>query len=206
MDLLSQPSLEGVSPAKAFVRDLVDGQQIESPFLVRDRTRREKRNGDPFLKLQLGDVTGMVDAVMWDGVDEAMPVAAPGAVVVVAGRYEVKERYGSCITLRTVREAPAGSYDPADLYDAPPVPYERMVADLRELVGTVQDRHLRALLDRFLAEQCDLWKRWSEAPAAKTYHQAYRHGLLEHCLSVAQGVSAISATFPGIDRDLAVTG
>ncbi len=44
------------------------------------------------------------------------------------------------------------------------------------------------------------------APAAKYYHQAYRHGLLEHCLGVAQAVSAISATFPGIDRDVAVTG
>jgi 3'-5' exoribonuclease len=30
--------------------------------------------------------------------------------------------------------------------------------------------------------------------------------LLEHCLGVAQAVSAISATFPGIDRDVAVTG
>jgi 3'-5' exoribonuclease len=44
------------------------------------------------------------------------------------------------------------------------------------------------------------------APAAKHYHQAYRHGLLEHCLGVAQAVSAISATFAGIDRDVAVTG
>ena len=44
------------------------------------------------------------------------------------------------------------------------------------------------------------------APAAKHYHQAYRHGLLEHSLTVAQAVSAISATFPGIDRDVAVTG
>ena len=44
------------------------------------------------------------------------------------------------------------------------------------------------------------------APAAKYYHQAYRHGLLEHSLGVAQAVSAISATFPGIDRDVAVTG
>ena len=43
-------------------------------------------------------------------------------------------------------------------------------------------------------------------PAAKRYHQAYRHGLLEHSLTVAQAVSAISATFPGIDRDVAVTG
>jgi 3'-5' exoribonuclease len=206
MDLLSQPSLDGVMPAKAFVRDLADGQQVESPFVVRDRTRREKRNGDAFLKLQLGDVTGMVEAVVWDGVDEVLDLCAPGSVVVVAGRYEVKDRYGACITVRSVHPATPGSFDPADLHDAPPVPYERMVADLRALVDTIQDRDLRALLDRFLSEGSELWQRWSQAPAAKTYHQAYRHGLLEHCLSVAEGVSAISATFPGIDRDLAVTG
>jgi 3'-5' exoribonuclease len=206
MDLLSQPSLDGVPCGKVFIRDLADGQQVESPFVVRERVRREKRNGEPFLKLQLGDVTGLVEGVVWDGVDEAMETTAPGAVVIVAGRYELKERYGACITVRSVREAPAGSFDPADLMDAPPVGFETMVADLRALVETIQDRDLRALLDRFLAEESALWKRWSEAPAAKTYHQAYRHGLLEHCLSVAQGVSAVSATFPGIDRDLAVTG
>jgi len=41
---------------------------------------------------------------------------------------------------------------------------------------------------------------------AKHYHQAYRHGLLEHTVSVAQAVSAAAALFPGIDRDVAVTG
>ncbi len=51
-----------------------------------------------------------------------------------------------------------------------------------------------------------LWEAYRLAPAAKHYHQAYRHGLLEHSLGVAQAVSAISATFPGIDRDVAVTG
>jgi len=55
-------------------------------------------------------------------------------------------------------------------------------------------------------EGSELWAGYRVAPAAKYYHQAYRHGLLEHCLGVAQAVSAISATFPGIDRDVAVTG
>ena len=32
------------------------------------------------------------------------------------------------------------------------------------------------------------------------------HGLLEHTLSVGQAVSAVSASFPGVDRDVAVTG
>ena len=52
---------------------------------------------------------------------------------------------------------------------------------------------LRALLHRFFAPECELWPRFRDAPAAKHYHQAYRHGLLEHCLSVAQGVSALSS-------------
>ena len=81
-----------------------------------------------------------------------------------------------------------------------------MEADLRELIATVRNPHLSVLLERVFGEGSSLWARYEVAPAAKYYHQAYRHGLLEHCLGVAQGVSAISATFPGIDRDVAVTG
>jgi 3'-5' exoribonuclease len=80
---------------------------------------------------------------------------------------------------------------------------EQMESDLRELVATIQNPHLRGLLAALFDE---LWPSYRDAPAAKHYHQAYRHGLLEHSLGVAQAVSAISATFPGIDRDVAVTG
>jgi 3'-5' exoribonuclease len=83
---------------------------------------------------------------------------------------------------------------------------ELMEGDLRELMATIQEPHLRELLQRILGEHSELWPAYREAPAAKHYHQAYRHGLLEHCLGVAQAVSAISATFAGIDRDVAVTG
>src|SRR5262249_15895104 len=74
------------------------------------------------------------------------------------------------------------------------------------LLATIQDEQLSALLDSFFAPGSAAWARFSEAPAAKTYHQAYRHGLLEHTVSVAQAVSAAANFFPGIDRDVAVTG
>jgi 3'-5' exoribonuclease len=93
-----------------------------------------------------------------------------------------------------------------ELRDGPSRDPGQMESDLRELVATVQNPHLRRLLGVLLAEGSPTWARYREAPAAKHYHQAYRHGLLEHCLSVAQAVSAVSATFPGIDRDVAVTG
>jgi 3'-5' exoribonuclease len=81
-----------------------------------------------------------------------------------------------------------------------------MESDLRELIATVQNRQLRRLLSVVFAERSPIWASYREAPAAKRYHQAYRHGLLEHSLTVAQAVGAIAATFPGIDRDVAVTG
>jgi 3'-5' exoribonuclease len=81
-----------------------------------------------------------------------------------------------------------------------------MEADLRELVATVQDGDLRRLLDAVFGPDAPTWASYRSAPAAKRFHQAYRHGLLEHSLSVAQAVSAISATFGGVDRDVAVAG
>ena len=51
--------------SKLFVRDLTDGEIVDTFFVVRERTRREKRNGERFLKLQLGDASGAVEAVCW---------------------------------------------------------------------------------------------------------------------------------------------
>ena len=75
---MEQPSL---TPTKSFVRDLADGQDVDAVFLVRSHSRRQKRNGEPFLKLQLEDQTGAVEAVVWDGVDECSALCPAAAVV-----------------------------------------------------------------------------------------------------------------------------
>ena len=199
---MEQPTLMS---AHESVRDLVDGQAVDSVLEVRDLARRQKKNGDPFLKLQLGDASGTVEAVVWEDVDGVAAIAEPGAVVRVLGSFCDDARFGRSITLRRIRLAEAGEYDPAQVHASAPIPYAQMVADLEELIGTVQQPHLRELLERLLGDG-EVAERWRSAPAAKVYHQAYRHGLLEHSLSVAQGVSAMAATFPGIDRDVAVAG
>jgi 3'-5' exoribonuclease len=90
--------------------------------------------------------------------------------------------------------------------DGPVRTAEQMEAGLRELIATVQNPHLLRLLALVFGEGTSSWALFRDAPAAKHYHQAYRHGLLEHSLTVAQAVGAISVTFPGIDRDVALTG
>lgn len=188
------------------VREFQDGADIDQVLLVREVEPRQKRDGSEFLKLVLGDRSGSVPAMVWDGVAQVGELCAAGAPVRVMGRFAAHPRYGPQITVRALRAPAPGSYDLADLLDGPPRAPAQMEADLRELLATVRNPHLAELLARFFAETSPAWERYRCAPAAKFFHQAYRHGLLEHSLTVAQAVGAISATFPGIDRDVAVTG
>jgi 3'-5' exoribonuclease len=188
------------------LRELTDGAEIDQVLLVREVETRRKRDGEEYLKVTFGDRSGQLAAMVWDGVREVQGLLASSEPVHVTGRYAVHPRYGAQLTLRGVRAAEPGSFDLDDLTPGPQRDVGQMESDLRGLVATIQNQHLRELVDRLLGERSSLWERYRVAPAAKFYHQAYQHGLLEHCLTVAQAVSAISATFPGIDRDVAVTG
>jgi 3'-5' exoribonuclease len=188
------------------VRAFVDGCEVTQALLVREVEVRRRRDGGDYLRLTLGDRTGSVAAMIWDDVESIRDACAPGAVVFVNGRYSVHPRFGPQLNVQALRAAREHEFDRRALVDGPARNADQMEADLRELVGTVQNHHLRRLLAAVFGEDSPIWARYRAAPAAKHYHQAYPHGLLEHCLTVAQAVSAISATFPGIDRDVAVTG
>ena len=188
------------------LRELADGDEISGAFVVRERERRQKRNGEHYLRVVLADKTGTVPAVAWDGVAECFEICAPGAIVLVSGAFSVHPQFGRQIKLAAVRAAGPGEYDAEQLAEGPGRPVELLEADLRELIATVQNNSLRALLERFFGAETATWARFREAPAAKHYHQAYAGGLLEHTLSVAQAVSAAANFFPGIDREIAVTG
>jgi 3'-5' exoribonuclease len=189
-----------------FLRDLADGQECELVLVLRAREVRTARDGTPFLRLTLGDRSGTICGVMREGIDQVDDACRPGAVVRVGGTVGRHPRFGAELAVAALRPAAPEETDLEQLLDGPPHSADQLEADLRELVATVQCQHLRALLDGLLGPESPTWEDYRTAPAAKVFHQAYRHGLLEHSLSVAQGVSSMSATFPGIDRDVAVTG
>jgi 3'-5' exoribonuclease len=188
------------------VRQLVDGQEIDQVLLVRERHVRPTRAGGELLRVLLADRSGAVPAIARADAAALAACCEPGSAVRVSGRFGIDPRHGAQIELAALRAAEPDEYALDELLDGPPRSAAGMEADLRALVATVQDAHLRALLDRLLGPDAPTWPLYRDAPAAKRFHQAYRHGLLEHSLGVAQAVSAISATFGGIDRDVAVTG
>jgi 3'-5' exoribonuclease len=204
----SQPAVDPAQDPAARVplHELRDGQRVKGVYAVRERELRRKRNGDPWLRLVVGDASGSAEAVAWDDAEALYALAAPGSAVHIAGVFETSERWGAKIKLAALREASEDEFEAADLAAESDVSAELLERDLRQLLETVQDAQLSELLDRFFAPTSPRWARFRDAPAAKVYHQAYRHGLLEHTVSVAQAVSAAANFFPGIDREVAVAG
>jgi 3'-5' exoribonuclease len=201
-----QTRLDGLVSMRVALRDLEDGQRVAGVYAVRERELRRKRNGEPWLRLALCDASGSAEAVCWEDAEALYATAAAGRPVFLTGIFENSERWGAKIKLSALRAAEEGEYDPSELAPQSEVSLELLERDLRALLATIQEPQLLELLDRFFAPGSEAWERFSEAPAAKVYHQAYRHGLLEHTLSVAQAVSAAANFFPGIDRDVAVAG
>jgi 3'-5' exoribonuclease len=191
-------------PARVALRDLDDGQRVRGVYAVRSRELRRKRNGDAWLRLSVGDATGTAEAVCWEEAETLYALCDNGSAVHLTGVFETSERWGPKIKIAKLRCAEPHEFDADELAPESAVDVAELEAGLRQLLATIQDPELRLLLDRFFGEDSTTWPRLREAPAAKTYHQAYRHGLLEHTLSVAQAVSASANFFPGIERDVAV--
>ncbi|MDQ8044304.1 MAG: HD domain-containing protein [Patulibacter sp.] len=187
------------------IRELTNGTQCDLVLLVQQVERRPRKSGEDFLKVVFSDRTGTLQANVWDDVDEIESLLVVGSPFKVFGKYEVHEKFGGQLRLEGFVPAEEGTFDPNDLRAGPPVPVPELERRLRALIDTVTDSQMRAVLDAVLGEGTPTWEAYRVAPAAKRVHQAYRHGLLEHCLTVGEAVAGAAGVFPGIDRDLAVT-
>jgi 3'-5' exoribonuclease len=122
------------------VRDFVDGCEIAQALLVREVELRSRRDGGEFLKLTLGDRSGSVPAMIWDGVAEARDLCLAGEIVFVNGRFNVHPRFGPQLTVLALRAASDGEYVRDDLVDGPVRTASQMEDDLRELLATIPTR------------------------------------------------------------------
>jgi 3'-5' exoribonuclease len=163
------------------------------------------RNGKAFLRLRLRDATGEVKAIHFDPSDEALDMAS-GTVAVVSGTFSLHPQYGPQVQVRRLRLADESEYDLADLVAVSPVGAGELGERLHALIDSVENQHVRALLERACDGSREPGSTFTIAPAAVRNHHAYRHGLLEHSLVVAECAADIASRFGSVDRDLIVAG
>ncbi len=188
----------------AYVADLEADRTVTSFFLVCDKEVRATREGKPFLRLELGDRTGTIEARMWENFEEAAGTIGRDDFVKVQGRVELY-RNKTQLAVDRLRRAEPSEIDPADYFPHTAEDIEKLYAKLREFVASVGNPWLRRLLQSVVEDPAVVPK-LKRAPAAKRIHHAYLGGLLEHIVSLCGLCCAVTARYPETDADLLLTG
>jgi 3'-5' exoribonuclease len=187
-----------------YVSDLKPNQVITTTLLVHIKDVRQKKSGEPYLSLLLGDRTGEVDAKMWDNVADVIDTFERDDFIRVKGLLQVFQNRPQ-LTIHKVTRLLDTEVDFADYFPASERDCEEMFAELRGIVAGIQNPHLRTLLDAFLDDE-PLARMYRIAPAAKHVHHAYLGGLIEHVLSVCNMCRVAAAHYKYVDLDLLLTG
>ena len=187
------------------IAELESGQAVDTYFTCSEKTTATDRNGKTYLRLKLRDASGEVSCIHFDPSEEALGVSA-GDVVVAGGTYSVHPQYGPQIQVRRLRLAEPDEYDAAELVQVSPIGAAELGERLHALIDSVDEPHLRALLERAFDGTREPGATFVVAPAAVRNHHAYRHGLLEHSLIVAETAGGVASRFASVDRDLVVAG
>lgn len=185
---------------------LDEGDPITACYCIVAVQSALTKHNKPYLKLQLSDRHGSVEARVWEDAARIETMTVPGAFVGVRGRVEIFNG-GRQIRVESIRPLHVG-IDELDLF-MPRSPRDpaAMARELDEIILSVEDRALRSLLTRLLGDDSETGRAFRRAPAAKMHHHAYVGGLLEHTLSVTGICDRVADHYGAeIDRDLVVTG
>jgi 3'-5' exoribonuclease len=187
-----------------YISDLKPNQVFTSIFLVHVKDVRQKKSGDPYLSLLLGDRTGELEAKMWDNVGEVMDTFNRDDFVRIKGVLQIFQNRPQ-LTVHKMTRVLDADVDFADYFPASARDPMEMFLELRAIVAGIENPHLRGLLNAFLDDE-DFARMYRTAPAAKHVHHAYLGGLIEHVLSLCQLCRASAAHYKYVDPDLLLAG
>jgi 3'-5' exoribonuclease len=187
------------------VRDLDESASGWSFYLCVQKEVRTGRDGGTFISMLLQDATGQIPAKAFEDVETLRHEFEAGEFVKVQGRGN---RHQQRLELMVEKIRRVDAHDRLDGFKeedcilSAPRPIDEMWQELQFRVVRVSDPWVRALLDAILARHGERLRTW---PAAVTVHHAYRGGLLEHVLKLAEVSEAMAQAY-GADADLLLAG
>ncbi len=187
----------------AFVSDLGSEQTVTTFFLVHEKEIRNTREGKAYLRLELGDRSGTIEARMWDQFEIAARDVNRDDFVKVQARVEIY-RNKPQLALQQLRRAKPEEVELADFLPHTTADVEKLYAQLLEFAASIKNPWLKKLTTAIVADPA-IAARYKRAPAAKVMHHAYLGGLIEHVVGLCGLAKQVAAHYPELDVDLLLT-
>ena len=190
--------------ARLFLRDCQAGDILEDVLVLTGKQLSATSTNKHFIKAFVSDRSCQMVSRMWNASRELFNALPESGFVRVRGRIENYQSNPQFI-IEQVWPAKEGTFDLEDLLPHTSKDINQMCQQLFELCGSIQNRHLAAIVQAYLDDEA-LMNDFCRAPAAMSFHHAYIGGLLEHTLNSMQVADCVSRFYPLLNRDLVVAG
>jgi 3'-5' exoribonuclease len=186
-----------------FIKDLTADQVFSGFFLVHEKEVRNTNAGKPYLRMELGDRSGTIEARMWDQFEPFAKDINRDDFVKVQARVEIY-RNRPQLALQQFRRAKPEEIDLADFLAHTPLNVEKLYKELLSDAEGMKNPWLKQLVLGILNDP-QISVRYKRAPAAKVMHHAYLGGLLEHVAGLCGLAKLVAGHYPELDVDLLLT-
>jgi 3'-5' exoribonuclease len=186
-----------------FVSDLTGEQSITTFLLVHAKEIRSTKEGKQYLRMELGDRSGTIEARMWTKFELLVHDIARDDFVKVEGRVELY-RDRPQLSLLQLRKARPEEIELADFLPHTKEDVEKMYVQLLDYAKAIRNTWLQQLVLSIVNDPA-ISTRYKKAPAAKVMHHAYLGGLLEHVVGLCGLAKQVAEHYPELDLDLLLT-
>ncbi len=185
---------------KTYIGEIKENDNVDSLFLVKEKSSGMTKTGNAYLKLKLVDRSAEIEGRIWTSVETFAESFQKDDFVHVLGKaVSFQDHLQVNIThIETVGEEEILF---SDFFPMAEKDIDGMFQSLLEISQQIKDQHLRQLLQLFWEDE-SFTKLFKMAPASKWLHHNYLGGLLEHTLSLALLVLKNASHYNGLNLDL----
>ena len=186
-----------------YINTLREGDNITDIYFCKQKTVAQTKAGKTYYSLTLQDMTGTIDAKIWE-LSNAIEHFEALDFIKVSGQI-TSFNNNLQFNVRRVQKAREGEYDVSDYMPTTKFNIEDMYKELLDIIESIREEHLSALLKDFFVADGDFVSVFKKHSAAKSIHHGFIGGLLQHTLTVAKICNFYASIYPVINRDLLLT-
>ncbi|MHC4112450.1 MAG: 3'-5' exoribonuclease YhaM family protein [Planctomycetota bacterium] len=187
-----------------FINEIEAGETINDIYMVREPILRSTTRGDLYIAMYLSDRTGQLNGRMWQATEVVYKALPKPGFVHIQGRSELYQN-NLQIVVNNIGVVDAGKVNLEDFLARTDKDIDKTFEEVKKIVGRIKNPHLKALVDRFLADT-DLMGNFCKAPGGTALHHNYLGGLLEHTHNMLRIAVAILPFYPKVQSDLVLAG
>ena len=188
---------------KIYINEIKDNDQVDSLFLVKEKSSGITKTGNAYLKLKLVDRSGEIEGRIWTSVETFADSFEKDDFVHIVGK-SVSFQEHLQLNITHIERVGEEEILFSDFFPIAEKDIDEMFHSLVEISQQIKNPHLNQLLQLFWEDESFI-KRFKMAPASKWLHHNYLGGLLEHTLSLVQLVLKNVTHYSGLNLDLLLT-